>query len=127
MNIIRVVLVGALVWLCILVSFAILSGIPSVKDSLNMQALIVALLIIPFAALGASLYYKNGNIGNGLVVGFIMAITALVLDAVITVPLIEIPHGNTYAEFFSNPLLWVLVAINITTVYTYWRLKLSKA
>lgn len=126
MNILRAFLVGALVWLCILVTFAILAEIPTVKDSSNIQALIVALLIIPFAACGASIYYKNGNIGNGLVLGLLMSATALLLDALVTVPLIEIPQGNTYGEFFSYPLLWILVAINIATVYMFWKLRLNR-
>lgn len=126
MNFIRAILVGAAIWLFIFVAFAVVDNIPILKGSLNTQATIVALLIVPFAAFGASIYYKNGSQANGLLVGLVMAFTALLLDAFITVPLIELPKGNTYESFFSYPLLWLLVVLNIATVYVYWRSKISE-
>ncbi|WPP48798.1 DUF5367 family protein [Catalinimonas niigatensis] len=125
MNLVRAVLAGAVVWLCVLVTFAVLDMIPAVKGSPIILAAIAIILIIPFAAFGGSIYYKKGN-ANGLLVGLIMALTALVLDALVTVPIIEIPNGNTYEAFFTHPLLWLLVAVNITTAYMYWRLKINK-
>lgn len=126
MNLIRAILCGALVWLCVFISFALLSFTPTVKDSLNLQAILTGILLIPFAAFGASLYYKNNNKGNGVRIALIMVSTALILDAIITVPLIEIPKGRSYASFFSYPFLWVLVLVNLATVYFYWRLKIRK-
>lgn len=123
MNVVRAVLAGAFVWLCVLITFAVLDTIAVVKGSPVILATIAILLMVPFAAFGVSIYYKRGNKANGLLVGLIMALTALVLDALLTVPFIEIPHGNTYEAFFTHPLLWSLVAVNITTVYMYWRLK----
>jgi hypothetical protein len=126
MNSIRAILTGALVWVCIFMTFTVFDNIPILKGSLNTQATIVAILVILFAAFGASIYYKNGIKDNGLIVGIIMALSALVLDALITVPLIEIPNGNTYEGFFTYPLLWLIVVVNITTVYMYWRLIVDK-
>jgi len=121
----RAILIGALVWVLVLIAFTILGTMPGIKDSLNLQALIVSILIIPFAIFGASIYYKNGNKNNGFIVGIIMAVTALTLDALITVPLFEIPNGGSYLSFYTFPLLWLLVAVNITTVYSYWKLKVK--
>lgn len=127
MSKIRAILSGALVWLFILITFGILGYIPVIKDSLNQQALIVSILIIPFAIFGASVYYKNGNKENGVIIGLIMVATALMLDALITVPLIEIPNGGSYRSFYSYPLLWLLVLVNMTTVYFYWSLKIKRS
>ncbi len=126
MNISRAVLAGTLVWLLIFSSFGLLGYVPGLKDSLNQQALIVSVLIIPFAILGARVYYKHGNTENGIWVGFVMVVTALVLDALITVPFIEIPSGGSYLRFYGYPLLWLLVALNMATVYVYWRIRLRK-
>lgn len=123
LNIKRAALVGALMWLLVFFAFAIVDIIPVFHGSPNTQAMFVALLIMPMAAFAASIYYKNGNCGNGLLLGSIMAITALMLDALITVPLIELPKGNTYGSFFTYPFLWVLVALNIVTIYVYWRIR----
>lgn len=125
MNSIRAVLSGALVWLLIFITFGMLGAIPVIKESLNQQALIVSVLIIPYAILGASVYYKKSNKENGVIVGLVMVITALVLDALITVPLVEIPHGGSYKSFYSYPLLWLLVAVNMATVYFYWSVKVK--
>jgi hypothetical protein len=92
---------------------------------MNLQALIVAVLIIPFAIFGASVYYKNGNNDNGFVLGIKMVITALILDALITVPFVVIPTGGSYLSFYTFPLLWLLVAVNMATVYLYWKLKVK--
>lgn len=57
----RAILSGTLTWLFVVIAFTVLGYIPVVKDSLNQQTLIVAILIVPFATLGASVYYRNGN------------------------------------------------------------------
>lgn len=125
MNKIKAISIGALVWVFIFMSFTGLGFVPIIKDSMNLQALIVGVLIIPFALFGASIYYKNGNKDNGFVLGIIMVVTALLLDALITVPVVVIPTGGSYLSFFSFPLLWLLVAVNIATVYFYWSWKVK--
>lgn len=127
MNKFRAILTGALVWLFIFIAFAVLGYVPLLKDSLNQQALIVGILIIPFAIFGASVYYKKGNKENGVIIGLIMVVTALILDALITVPFIEIPNGGSYQSFYTYPLLWLLVIVNMATVYFYWRLKIRQS
>ena len=126
LNNIRAIVVGALVWVCIFASFTVLSFLPVIQDSLDKQALIVALLIVPFAVFGAFLYYKNGNKDNGLMVGLVMVVTAFSLDALITVPLMEIPNGRGYQSFFGYPLLYLLAAVNVLSVYLYWRFKIVR-
>ena len=123
MNRFRAISVGALVWAFIFTAFAILSYVPGVKDYPDKQALIIAVLIVPFATFGASLYYKNGNKGHGLKVGLVMVVVAFALDALITVPLLEIPNGRGYRHFFTYPLLYLLAAVDALSVYIYWRLE----
>lgn len=123
----RAVLSGALVWSCISVTFAGLEYVSFLEGSMDTTALIVAIFVVPFAAWGASFYYKKDRKFHGFLVGLIMALTALLLDALITVPLIEMPKGNSYYGFYSYPLLWLLVAINIITVYAYWRIVVRRA
>lgn len=122
----RAISIGAMVWGLTFISFAILGFVPSIKDSLYLQALVVSILIVPFAILGASIFYRNGNKENGMTIGIIMALTALILDALITVPVIEIPKGGSYQSFYSFPLLWFLVLTNITTVYFFWKIKIRR-
>lgn len=125
MKYFRAMCTGALVWLCVAISFAVLELVPQLKNSLNQQAFIVGILIVPFAIIAAYLYYRNGNKENGLMVGLTMAFTALMLDVIITVPFIEVPKGGSYQSFFSYPVLWLMVLINVTTVFFFWKLKIQ--
>ncbi len=125
MNRFRAISVGAMVWVFVFTAFTILSFIPGIKDYPDKQALVIAVLLVPFAVFGASLYYKNGNKGHGLKVGLVMVIIAFSLDALITVPLLEIPNGRGYQHFFTYPLLYLLAAVNVLSVYIYWRLKIE--
>ena len=127
MNTIRAISTGALIWLLVFSTFIILSYVPAIKDSLSQQTLIAAIFIIPFALLGASVFYKNGNRINGVISGTIMSLTAIILDTLITVPLVEIPKGGSYESFFTFPLFWLLVAVNMATIYFYWMLKIRRS
>lgn len=122
MNVRRAILAGVIVWALVFVSFTLMSILPGVKDSTKYQSVVISVLMIPFAVWGARIYYKQGGSTNGMLVGVVMATTALVLDALITVPLVEIPYnGSSYAVFFTNPLLWILVCADVLVVYLFWR------
>ncbi|WP_131494911.1 DUF5367 family protein [Flavobacterium sp. MEB061] len=83
------------------------------------------IFIVLYANESALFYYKNGIKLHGLLLGIIMSLTALLLDALITVPFIEIPNGGNYYSFFSSPVLWILASINSITVYCFWRMKIK--
>lgn len=123
MNYLRAILSGIIVWICVVLTFYFLEHTPIIQQSLNAQNLIIAILIILYAWIGAFFYYKNGNKTFGLSIGIMMSLTAILLDSLLFVPLVEIPKGNTYQDFFSNPLLYTLAILNVLTVYFYWRLK----
>ena len=123
MNNFKAVLAGAVLWILLATTFFVLSGLPEIANSSHLQTLIAATLTLPYAIIGAYLYYRNKANGHGVLVGLIMSLTALLLDALITVPFFEIPSGGSYQQFYSNPLLWLLVLINVATVYGYWRVR----
>lgn len=81
--------------------------------------------IVLYANESALFYYKSGIKLHGLLLGIIMSLTALLLDALITVPFIEIPNGRSYYSFFSSPAIWILASINSITVYCFWRMKIK--
>lgn len=126
MNIKRAFTAGGLVWLAIFSLFAVFNFIPVIQDSEVMQGLLIGIVIIPFAAWGTAFYYKKGAGGNGLNLALIMMAVAMALDAIITVPLIEIPlHGRDHYEFFTYPLLYILVAENLLVIWLYWKFKIK--
>lgn len=125
-NYLRAILSGIIVWICVVITFYILELLPIIQNSLNLQALIRTILISIYAYIGATFYYKKARKKSGLRVGIIMSVTVILLDLLIFVPLVEIPKGNTYHAFFSNPLLRLLSATNTITVFLYWKLKFTR-
>ena len=127
MSIRCAILFGCAVWIFVLTTFTIMSLIPGIKSSEFLQTMIMAAFIIPFASSGAALYYRNGNQSNGFMVGIVMVSTALLLDIIVTVPMVEIPYnGGNYHAFFTNPVLWFLVLENVMVVYLYWFVRIRQ-
>ncbi len=127
MNIKRAIAAGSLVWLGIFSLFAVFNFIPLTQDSEAIQGLLIGIAIIPFAGLGTAFYYKKGAGGNGFNLALIMMAVAMALDAIITVPLIEIPlHGRDHYEFFTYPLLYILVTENLLVIWLYWKYKIKR-
>ena len=77
--------------------------IPILPDT-NLQANVVLMIaLIPAALFGAHIYYKKGYQTNGFLLGAFLFVMAMVLDALITVPLFIIPSGGNHVTFFSDP------------------------
>ena len=88
-----------------------------------MQAnLVLAIAIIPAAMLGARFYYRRGLTTNGFVLGTSMFLIAMVLDALITVPVFIIPAGGDYITFFTDPGFWMIGLEYVLAVAAYWRM-----
>ena len=126
MNLSRAIFAGTLTWFLVLSAFVVLSFIPSIMGSLTLQGLIVGLMVLPFGSLGAAFYYKKGKRHIAFPVALVMALTALALDALITVPFIEMPYnGRGHAEFFTDPLFWVLFTEIMVVVWLYWTIRVK--
>jgi hypothetical protein len=121
MNYPRAFLAGVIAWLCVVITFYVLEHIPFLKKTTTAQAFIATFTIIFYAWFAAWLYYKKAAKKSGLQAGIVITGTALILDVLVTVPLIEIPKGSSYQAFFSNPLLWILAALNVLTVFVFSR------
>jgi hypothetical protein len=114
----RTIVSGLLVWALVFSTFAVfdLSGM-----DMPLQGILILLLMPLYAFTGAWFLYRKGARLPGWVAGVLATCTALVMDALVTVPLLEIPRGGSYALFFTNGLLWALAGMNLTTVWVYWR------
>ena len=125
MKTLKAILVGILVWVLGVSVFTLSYFIPVLED-LELQAnILLALALIPFAWLGASIYYKNGDLSSGLKVGATMVLTAMVLDAIITVPILIIPYGGSYFGFFTAPSFWAIAAEYFVTIVLFWSLRVK--
>ncbi len=104
----RAILSAIMVWILGVTSF-LLSYSFSVLSNPDVQANITLTLgIIPSVCLGTFVYYKKGSITPSNL-AFIFMGTAAALDMIITVPMFIIPAGGSYAEFFNDPMFYIIM------------------
>lgn len=125
MKILRAILSGAITWVLIFVLWSVMIFTPVLKDIEILQYLIHYAVLIPIVILGASYYYKSMDKINGFILGLIMLIVGMILDAIITVPFFTKPQGTGYAEFFINPLIWIGFVEFVVITYFYWAKKVK--
>lgn len=126
MKITRAILTGVIIWILIFISFTLMSFIPNLKDELTLQNSIIYILLIPITYIGVRFYCKKEQTTSGLKIGLITIITSLILDALITVPLVIIPNGGSYTSFYSDPFLIFMVTEILILFFLFWKFKFQK-
>ena len=97
-----------LVWI-LGVSFYLVSFFTPVLENSDLQSnIVIALAIIPSASLGTYLFYKKSYRKPSIVALTFIGVS-VVLDSLITVPLVIIPDGGSYSTFFGDPMFYTLI------------------
>lgn len=123
MNIKRAILSAVFVWI-LGVSAFIVSFLIEWMDDPELQAnLALMIALIPSVILSSHFYYKKEHNTNGFKLGVILFIVAMMLDAVITVPLFIIPEGGSHLAFFTDPGFWLIAVEIILVAGLYWRFR----
>ena len=126
MKTVRAILFGAVIWLLGVMAFSFSFYVP-LMDDVELQAnLTLFFAVIPIVWYGNMLYHLNDNKTHGFKVGLTFFLTAAVLDALITVPILIIPFGGSYYEFFTDIGFWCIGLEFITVSMGYWYLKVFK-
>lgn len=109
------------------INFFLCSYYITLLEDVELQSnIILAIVIIPAAMLGARFYYHKVQKSNGLHLGIAMFGIAAILDAVITVPIFFIPAGGNHYQFFTNPWFWYIALEYVLTVVIYSQLQNAK-
>ena len=109
---------GILVWI-LGISFYLLSYYVPILDNPEQQSnIVLALAIIPSACLGTYLFYKSSYMKPSAL-ALIFIIVAIILDALITVPVFVIPHEGSYSEFFGDPMFYS-IAVEFYVIVLYF-------
>lgn len=96
----------------------------TIMDNADQQANFVLMMtIIPAALIGAHIYYRRGYKTNGFLLGTAMFFGAMILDALITVPVFIIPTGGDYMSFFGDLGFWLIAVEYISVVAAYWQIE----
>lgn len=126
MKTIRAIIVGCLVWI-LGASFYTASYFIPILDNMELQAnLVLAIALIPNAWLGARIFYRKGAEMHGLKLGTLVVITAIILDAIITVPFFILPKGGNYQDFFGAPAFWLIVIEYMLVILSYYHFKVRQ-
>lgn len=109
-----------------IVSFVGSYFVPIMKDPDLQANLVLMAALIPAAYTGAYLYYRRGNTTHGVVLGSVLFLSAIVLDAIITVPVFIIPNGGNHLTFFGDPGFWLIGVEYVVIVAAYWKFNVAK-
>lgn len=113
MKIWKTILFGAILWVLIFFEVSTLMFGFGLESGL-FYYIIHYILAIILAGIVALIYFKKekADFGKGILVGIVFAITGIILDLIITVPLFV----KDYGLMFGDLGLWVGVILGILTV-----------
>lgn len=126
LNLKRALLSSLIVYVLGILAFLSSFYVELMSDPELQANLVLSIVIIPAAILGAKFYYRRQNGTNGFTLGSIMFLSAMILDAIITVPLFVIPAGGNHLSFFTDPGFWMIAVIYIGTVVIYSKVLLVR-
>lgn len=120
MKTIKALVFGFLVWIFGVVAFGSIYQLPILRDRYLQANIGLTLLVPPLIWMAAKLYYgKNGTM-HGLKLGVLMLITSTIMDALVTVPIMIVPYGGSYASFFGSLDFWLIAFEFVAIATLYW-------
>ena len=120
MKIKRAIVLGILIWSIGILLYSISYNVPLLENPETQANLVLFVAVIPLVWFGCWFYYKKDSKTHGYRVGQTLLLTAVTLDALITVPFFVIPKGGSHYSFFTDLGFW-MIAIEFLLVATlYW-------
>ncbi|PWL38878.1 hypothetical protein DKG77_11615 [Flagellimonas aquimarina] len=116
----RAILTGMAIWAVAILFYSVSFYVPIMKDAEAQANVVLFVIVMPIVWLGSSFYYKKDNKTHGYIVGQTMLLTAVALDATITVPFFIIPNGGSYYGFFTSLGFWIVAFEFLTIAILYW-------
>lgn len=120
MKIKRALLIGIAIWIIAILFYSISYYVPVLENAETQANLVLFVVVIPLVWLGCYFYYKKDLQTHGYMVGQTLLLTAVVLDALITVPFFIIPTGGSHYSFFTSLGFWIIAAEFLLVAVLYW-------
>ena len=117
------IIAAVIVWVIGVFAYVASYFVPVLSDPDKQANWVLTLVLIPAAMLGAHIYYRKGHQTNGFVLGAVMFLVAMILDALITVPFFIMPYGGNFVSFFLDVGFWLLAIEYISVVAAYWQIE----
>jgi FtsH-binding integral membrane protein len=116
----RAILLGIAIWIIAILFYSISYAIPILENPDTQANVVLFIVVMPLVWFACSIYYKKDNKTNGLKVGQTMLLTAVALDALITVPLFVMPQGGNHLSFFTSIGFWIIAFEFVIVASLYW-------
>ena len=124
MRIKRALLIGIVIWIIAILFYSISYYVPILENKDAQANLVLFVVVIPLVWLGCTFYYKKDHQTHGYLVGQTLLLTAVVLDALITVPFFIIPTGGSHYSFFTSLGFWIIALEFLLVAVLYWYAKI---
>ncbi len=123
MKQLRAIGIAIIIWILGVSIYSVSFYIPILQD-LELQAnILLSLGILPIVWFASKLYYRTKSTIKGYYLGLVFFLTATILDALITVPVLIVPNGGTHYSFFTAASFWLIGLEFIAATTMYWYTK----
>jgi RsiW-degrading membrane proteinase PrsW (M82 family) len=120
MKIKRAIVIGIAIWSIGILLYSISYYVRILENAETQANLVLFVAVMPLVWLGCAFYYKKDKQTHGYLVGQTMLLTAVVLDALITVPFYVIPKGGSHYNFFTALGFWIIAFEFLLVAVLYW-------
>lgn len=116
----RAIFLGIAIWIIAILFYSISYAIPILEDLDTQANIVLFVVVMPLVWFGCYFYYKKDNKTHGIKVGQTMLLTAVALDALITVPFFVMPNGGNHYTFFTSLGFWIIAFEFLVIASLYW-------
>lgn len=116
----RAILLGIAIWIVAILFYSISYHIPILENADTQANVVLFVAVMPLVWIACSIYYKKDNKTHGVKVGQTWLLTAVALDALITVPIFVIPNGGSHYSFFTSFGFWIIAFEFLLVAVLYW-------
>jgi len=102
------ILCAILVWMFGITLYLLSYYIPVLENTELQSNIVLALGIVPSAVLGTYLFYRKHHKSPSILALTFVSV-AILLDALLTVPVFIIPNGGSYSDFFSDSMFYTII------------------
>ncbi|MCK0107887.1 DUF5367 domain-containing protein [Flavobacteriaceae bacterium S0825] len=119
----RAILIGVAIWIIAILFYSTSYYVPILENPNSQANIVLFVVVMPLVWLGCSYYYKRENTIHGFKVGQTMLLTAVALDALITVPVFVVPNGGNHYSFFTSLGFWIIAFEFLIVATLYWYIR----
>lgn len=116
----RAIYLGIAIWIIGILLYSISYYVPILESADTQANVVLFVAVMPLVWIACSFYYKKDDRTHGIWVGQTMLLTAIALDAIITVPYFVIPRGGSHYSFFTSIEFWIIAFEFPLIASSYW-------